>query len=583
MDLVTQNLVNSFKQEQGFSDDIDNSILFEHFVNYCIVSKEYADEFEVEDIRVAGGNDLQLDGIAVIVNGLLVSTTDEIDDLASTNKHIDADFVFVQAKSGRNFDGAEISNMFYGVRELFSQTPTLPRNDLLAQKEKVLRHIYSKSSIFRRGNPQLKLYFVTTGKWQDDDKLKARVENEISTLEELNIFRTLPVFEPIDARRLQQYFSQAQNTLSKTITFSKRVTLPVMNEVKESYLGYLPASIYLSLITDESGNLLRGLFYDNVRDFQGDNPVNQEIEQTLKSRTKETFVLLNNGVTIVADDLSITGDNFNLTGFQIVNGCQTSHVLFNNRADITENIYIPVKLIVSPEDVLKNQITKATNRQTVVKLEELSALTDFQKTLEQYYNAIQEDHRLYYERRSQQYRSFLNTEGSPEKIQIVTVSTQIRAFASMFLDRAHQASRYYGTLLKDIENRIFVNGHFPISYYVSAYALFRIESLLRKRQLDSKYRAFKYHLLGILRMQIAGTIIPQMSSNQFEKYCEKVQNELWNDTTLTLKINQACQVLDEVLLSNYDRDKAKDSAIQGQARNIVEARQRSASNKTPLE
>ena len=578
MDLVTQNLVNSFKQEQGFPDDIDNPTLFEHFVNYCVVSKEYADEFEVEDIHVAGSNDLQLDGVTVIVNGLLVNTTDEIDDLAATNKHIDAEFVFIQAKSGKNFDGAEISNMFYGVRELFAQSPKLPRNDLLAQKEKVLRHIYTKSSIFRRGNPQLKIYYVTTGKWQDDDKLKARIEYELSTLEELNIFRTLPTFEAVDAKKLQQFFSQAQNTLSKAIIFSKRVTLPAMTGVKESYLGYLPVSIYLSLITDESGNLLRGLFYDNVRDFQGDNPVNQEIEQTLRSQAKEAFVLLNNGVTVVADDLSVTGDSFNLTGFQIVNGCQTSHVLFSNRATISDNVHIPIKLIVSPEDVLKNQITKATNRQTEVKLEELSALTDFQKTLEKYYNAIQEGHRLYYERRSQQYRSFLDAEGSPEKIQIITVSTQIRAFASMFLDRAHQASRYYGTLLKDVENRIFVDGHFPIAYYVSVYALFRIESLLRRKQLDGKYRAFKYHLLGILRMQIAGTITPQMASNQFEKYCEKVRNELWDETKVTSAINQACQVLDEVLLGNYDRDRAKDSALQDQARTVIEAQQSSLSN-----
>ena len=576
MDLVTQNLVNSFRQEQGFPEDISSSTLFEHFVNYCTISKEYTDEFEVEDVHVAGGNDLQLDGIAVTVNGLLVNTVEEVDDLAITNKYIDAEFVFVQAKSGKGFDGGEISNMFYGIRELFSQHPTLPRNDLVNQKEIILKHIYTKSSMFRHGNPKLKIYYATTGKWQDDDKLIARIENELSTLEELNIFRTLPVFEPVDARKLQQFFNQAKNTLSKTIMFSKRVTLPPMNGVRESYLGYLPVSGYLNLITDESGNLLRGLFYDNVRDFQGDNPVNQEIERTLVGQAKETFVLLNNGVTVVADDLSATGDDFNLTGFQIVNGCQTSHVLFNNRTEISDNVYIPIKLIISPEDVLKNQITKATNRQTVVKLEELSALTDFQKMLEQYYNAVQEEYRLYYERRSQQYRSFLDAEDSPDKIQIVTVSTQIRAFASMFLDRAHQASRYYGTLLKDIENSIFVNGHFPVAYYVSAYALFRIEGLLRRKQLDGKYRAFKYHLLGILRMQVAGATAPHMTSNDFARYCERIRGELWDESKLMDAINESCQILDDVLEGNYDRDKAKDSMIQGQAKRNLESRSISA-------
>jgi hypothetical protein len=33
------------------------------FSNYCVVSREYVDEFEIEDIHVAGGNDLQLMGL----------------------------------------------------------------------------------------------------------------------------------------------------------------------------------------------------------------------------------------------------------------------------------------------------------------------------------------------------------------------------------------------------------------------------------------------------------------------------------------------------------------------------------------
>ena len=63
MDLVTRSLLDSFRQEQAFPEDIDRSVLFEHFANYCITSKEYTDEFEIEDLHVAGGNDLQLDGL----------------------------------------------------------------------------------------------------------------------------------------------------------------------------------------------------------------------------------------------------------------------------------------------------------------------------------------------------------------------------------------------------------------------------------------------------------------------------------------------------------------------------------------
>ena len=334
-----------------------------------------------------------------------MESTEEVDDLAKTNKYIDAEFIFIQAKSGSDFNGAEISNMFYGVRDLFSPAPSLPRNEALAAKEQIIKHIYTKSPLFRRGNPRLRLYYATTGRWQDDDKLRARIVNEIATLEDLSIFLSSPIFEPIDARGLQQYFSRAHNALTKTITFTNRVTLPAIEGVRESYLGFLPATDYLAMITDENGNLLRGLFYENVRDFQGENPVNGEIEETLKTDARRAFVLLNNGITIVSEDLGKTGDLFTVSGFQVVNGCQTSHVLFNNRDKLTDAVLLAVKLIVAPIDLLRSQVIKATNRQTMVKTEELSALTDFQKQLERYYEAVPGDHKLYYERRSQQFRA----------------------------------------------------------------------------------------------------------------------------------------------------------------------------------
>lgn len=568
MDLVTRNLLGSFCEEYGLTKEMEEPVLFEHFCNYCICSKEYSDDFEVEDLHVAGGNDLQLDGVAIIVNGLLVDEIEQVDDLASTNKYVDAEFVFVQAKTGRNFEGSEISNMFYGVRDLLSATPSLPRNERLAAKEKLLRHIYTKSRLFRYGNPKIRLYYVTAGKWENDEKLQARIATELSTLEDLNIFSSPPSFEPVDARKLQDYFKRAQNILSKTITFANKLTLPPMEGIKEAYLGYIPAKAYVDLISDENGALLRNIFYDNVRDFQGENPVNTEIAETLRTGRSDAFVIMNNGITIVSEDLTQTADFFTLTGFQIVNGCQTSHVLFNNREVLGDRVQIPIKLIVRPSGELKNRIVKATNRQTAVREEELSALTDFQKSLEDFYAAVSEEHRLYYERRSQQYRGVAGL----EKIRIVTISMQIRSFASMFLDRPHQASRYYGTLLKDIENRIFSERHSPIAYYLSSYAFFKVESLMRRRYVDNKYRPFKYHLLGIIRMQVGGSAMPDMTSNRFEKYCETLKTTLWHELSCIKAIETACRLLDDILAGNYERDRAKDSSIQIQAKKALEAK-----------
>jgi hypothetical protein len=350
------------------------------------------------------------------------------------------------------------------------------------------------------------------------------------------------------------------------ITFANRVTLPTIEGVREAYLGYIPAPEYLAMITDDNGGLLRGLFYE-IRDFQGDNPVNREIEDTLRSDARESFVLLNNGITIVCEDLGKTGDRFTVAGFQIVNGCQTSHVLYNNRDQLKDTVLLSVKLIVAPVDGLRNQVIKATNRQTTVKTEELAALTDFQKLLERYYEAIPAEHRLYYERRSQQFRSAPGL----EKIRIVNISTQIRTFAAMFLNRAHQSSRYYGSLLKDVESSIFVEGHFPIAYYISAFALFRVESFLRRFQIDNRYRPFKYHILGIVRMLTAGPDTPAMTANKFERYCESMRDVLWDDAKCLSALQQSCEILDKVLAGNYDRDKAKDSTIQTQVLSVIAA------------
>ena len=564
MDLVTTSLLTEFRKENGFPDELEQPTVFEHFVNYCVGSKEYTGEFELEDLHVAGANDLQLDGVLVIVNGLLISTCDEVDDLLQTNSFLDAEFVFTQAKTGSNFDGAELSDMFYGVRDLFSQKPTLPRNENLQAKEAIIRHIYTKSSRFRRGLPIIKMYYVNTGRWEEDEKLLARIETEKADLERLNVFRSVHFF-PVDARGLQQLFNRAQNALQKTITFTSKVTLPAMQGLKASYLGFLPLQDYLKLVTDENDNLLRGLFYDNVRDYQPQNAVNAEIAETLEGSTREHFVLLNNGVTIVAEDLIPAGDQFTLSGYQVVNGCQTTHVLFQKKDSLSTNMQVPVKLIIQPDEQLKNRIIKATNRQTAVKDEELSALTDFQKGLEEFYKAIAEEHRLYYERRSQQYRSVSGL----EKIRVVSISTQIRTFASMFLLRAHRASRYYGTLLKDIENAIFVDTHSYLAYYLSAYALFRIESQLRKRQIDPKYRPFKYHMLGIIRSETCGVDMPSLNSRAFGKYIYPLQETLWNDERCVSAIRDTCKKLDCLLENDYDRDKAKDASLQMKASALI--------------
>ncbi|GAI16788.1 unnamed protein product, partial [marine sediment metagenome] len=66
------------------------------------------------------------------------------------------------------------------------------------------------------------------------------------------------------------------------------------------------------------------LFEANVRDYQGKVEVNKAIGNTLLSAYSEDFWWLNNGVTVVASQASLSGKTLVVEDPQIVNGLQTS-------------------------------------------------------------------------------------------------------------------------------------------------------------------------------------------------------------------------------------------------------------------
>ena len=117
--------------------------------------------------------------------------------------------------------------------------------------------------------------------------------------------------------------------------------MPDVDAVNEAYFGFLPWSEFKKLIMDESGVLIKRLFFDNVRDWQGYNDVNTGIRDTLSTPDKrKQFVLMNNGVTIIAKTLQSVGNKFTIEDYQIVNGCQTSHVLFDQRENLDPSVNI---------------------------------------------------------------------------------------------------------------------------------------------------------------------------------------------------------------------------------------------------
>lgn len=553
MDRIVQSYMDSFLKSQDIVEK-NQSKQFEMFSSYCAIEQMYSENLNPADVVIGDGDDCGIDAVAILVNGLLITSKEEIDDLLEINKKLsEINFVFVQAKTSSSFDYGDMGTFGAGVKDFFSDSPQMRRNEAIIEKSKIVEYIFSKATYIKK-KPACYLYYITTGKWVDDQNCVGRMEIVKNDLLDLNIFSNV-VYIPVGADLLQKYYRNTIDVIETEIEFSNKILLPEIPGVTQSYLGYIDSGSYLKLITGENGEIRKSVFYDNVRDFQGDNPVNHEMSESLKTDSKK-FVLLNNGVTVICKELSNIGNKFTLTDYQIVNGCQTSHVIFNNKEDITDGLQLPIKLIETEDDETVNRIIKATNRQTEVSDEQLIALNEFHRKLEAFYGTFTGTNRLYYERRSKQY----NYGTDIEKVRIVSISTQIKAVASMFYDKPHLASRYYGRLLNSIDG-IFNDGHQLLPYYICAFVLYRLEFLFRNKSISAQYRKFKYFILMLIKYDLADDKIPEMNANKMNQFCEKILDIASDNSKLTEEVNKLTKLIDNHVTDITSTESTKTVAL----------------------
>lgn len=562
MDRIVQSYIDDFLKSQQIREN-ELSKQFEMFSSYCAVAQQYTELFDLNDILTGAGGDCGIDGIAIIANGTIISSTEEVDDLIELNKGLsDILFVFIQSKTTSGFSSSEMGTFGAGVVDFFSETPQFVRNQFIQEKSDLINYIFNKAVHFK-SKPCCFLYYVTTGKWVDDQNCVARKNMIIHDLEELDLFKEVQ-FIPVDVNLIQKYYRNTIDVIETEIDFSQKILLPDIPKIKQSYLGYVDYSEYLKLIVGENGEIRKNVFYDNVRDYQGDNEVNLEIAETIKSAS-DKFILLNNGVTIICKKLSNLRNKFTLTDYQIVNGCQTSHVLYYNKEFITGTLQIPIKLIETLDEDTVNNIIKATNRQTEVTNEQLIALNEFHRKLEAFYQTFSGIQKLYYERRSKQY----NYMAEVEKVRIVTISTQIKAAAAMFFDKPHLASRYYGRLLKSVDG-IFNEEHKLSPYYTCAYLLYKLEYLFRNKLLPAQYRKFRYHILMLIKYDFSEGKIPNLNSNKMEILCNKILECANDNTKLQNEVEKIIVIINKHISDASDTESTKSASLVDELRAEVD-------------
>lgn len=556
MDKITKQLISEFLESQEIESS-DQAESFEKFCNYSILSREYSKTFDINSITIGAGSDTGIDGIAIIINGHLVEEEAEVDDLLESNGYLDVTYIFTQAKTSSNFDAKELQNFYFGIQDFFADEPQLPRNEDVQAYAALSSYILDKAPDFKE-NPKCKSYFCTTGIFNSDDKnISAVTKAAYKTLASLNLFESVE-HNVLGANEIGKLYRRSKNPISATFNFVNKVTLPEIEGVEQSFYGVLPFAEFKKIIIDESGNL-HSVFNDNVRDFQGNsNPVNRNIAQTLTEENPNLFCVLNNGVAIVAGSLKSSGNSFTISDYQIVNGCQTSNVLYECRnAPGMDEVNVPLRLIVTSDEEVKSQITVSTNNQTAVKKEQLAAMSDFQKSLEHYYTSITGDGKLYYERRAKQYSSARNI----AKRRIITVPVQIKSFSSMFRKNPHFVTSFFGRLVKNIGeagSRIFESDHQFATYYLAGLAYYRLDSLFNNGTLDAKYKKVRFFILMLVPLIASADDTPPLNSQRkVEKYCDPIIAKLNNPSKCKSIYKTAAKIIDKAGFDTLDNQAIK--------------------------
>ena len=543
MDRIIKTFMEDYKTEYGIKEQ-DTSKLFEYFINYCIFSKLESEQILLDKVNIGGSSNPGIDGMGISVNEHLVFSEESVDYFYNALGRLDVEFIFTQSKTSEKFEMAEINNFIFSVKNFFGNEKNIKFEDEVMILKGLKDYIF-KNSIKMERSPACKLIYATTGNWHEDHNLNIVISSGVNELKSTGLFSEVKFF-PVDAEKIKTFYREIKNKIAKEINFEKHTILPKINNVKEAYIGILQIDDFFKLICDEEGQLQRRLFYDNVRDFQGLNSVNREIKQTIeKAEIKDKFVLMNNGITIVSKNMNKVGTYFKISDFQIVNGCQTSNILYLMKEHISgSSVYIPIKLIVTDDIDVTNQITKATNRQTEVKNEAFEILNPFHKKLEEFYLSFEKEENkcLYYERRSKQYEN-----QRVDKNKIITLSAQISGYLSMFLSEPHSTHRYYGELLYSLKNKIFQEVHSLYPYYTSALALNVIDELIRNGEISPFYKKYRFHSLMLFRTLVAGDNIPRLNSREIQKYCVNICEKLWDRKIAKHIFNEANSIISKCL------------------------------------
>ena len=514
-----------FSREHAI-ETMEEADRFERFANYCVLSNQCPTRFDIEDITT-GEPEVGIDGAAIIFGDQVVATSTEAQAIFSKrHRDLDVKYVFIQAKRSESFSRDAILNLGSAIRDVINDSPRLPKDSRLSELAAIHKVVVGNATKIRNGQPDCLVCYVTTGTWANDPILAATVQQIVQDIRLAKLFHDVQ-FEPMGFDEVRREWIATRAPAEAKFKVIAELPMRSMEGVSEAVIVLVSAQEYVDkVLCDEKGNLRSSVFEQNVRHFLGeDNDVNGQIRATLKDAHKRhRFAILNNGITIAARKIERIADTVTVRDFQVVNGCQTSHVLYHNRGELDDDVVLVIKAISSAQEGVVDELVVATNSQTKVAESQFLAIKNEVRAVQSYFSNFPGDEgderRLFFERRIGEFAG-----RDIAAVRIFDIHLLAKVFASMFLDAPHDAlgspSRIYD--LPDL----FSRSEIEIAYYTAAFSFYRMVLMLGNNQIKRVDGWLKWHVLTAMRYQVLGPIPLTADATAIDKACRGLLKSIW--------------------------------------------------------
>ncbi|MBZ0318155.1 MAG: AIPR family protein [Anaerolineae bacterium] len=498
-------LLESFVEEEHKQRDPRSPIndFFEFFIAGQLLKDHGLNDTEISSGLPSGGRDGGIDGLYLFVNGEFIQSGSEPDIRRPVSE---IRLYIFQCKYTDRLPEEIINKLVISMRDLLNFENQLQSEEILERYDAAFvdtfqnfRDIYKLS----RTGVQIHFSFAIAHLANEVPIELSNKKGQLVDAVKDHIFDAEVHLEFWGPQRLVQQVRHVPKQ-----EFLLKYSRDVISYDEVGFACLVNLSHFYSFIHDEEANSIReNMFEANVRDYQGANPINAEISQTLKNTSLNAdFWWLNNGVTIVADRITRRGEGLYIENPEIVNGLQTSYTIhehFSNGGSLSDDsrhILVRIIQLDQTHEYLRDHVIRATNSQTPISPLLLHATETIHHDMEDYFKRSSPP--LYYERRKSYYKN------RGKKIaDIVDMQTLAQAVISIILQKPNEARAQIRSFLKNNENYslVFNSSYDPEFYYKCASIRKKLEAFLKSDDFsqDSKRRSLARYVLNHIMSDMA--------------------------------------------------------------------------------